>query len=283
VPLASKISRSDCASNEGYAFFYSVCTFVTNHNLYQQMLASFDEAGFDSLSAEFIYIDNSNGSEFDAYEGIREFLNRARGKYVIVCHQDIVVIDKKDALDDCLANLNSVDPYWAVVGNAGGESIGKISVRISDGSYGDNIKRGNLPARVESLDENFLVIKSGTRVGTSRFFSGFHLYGTDLCLNAKFLGYTSYVINFHLRHLGGEGMASTMIKTITQSEGGFEFIRKSFIRAYQERLQPLWVQTTCARLYLSGSPIKNRLFNRKIVFSIYKRISKFRSFLKGTL
>ena len=45
-----------------------------------------------------------------------------------------------------LAELDALDPHWALAGNAGGLPNGDTAIRISD-PYGEDSTRGSLPAR----------------------------------------------------------------------------------------------------------------------------------------
>ena len=170
-------------------YTYSIATMVTRRDEYDAMLQTFNAAGFVD-DCECLMIDNSESNQQDAYQAIQYFLTEAQGKYLIICHQDVRLNhDTRNELDKALTELDSIDPKWAVAGNAGGASnFNQIFQRISD-PHGVDQKLGPLPSRVSSLDENFLILKRSTGVSTSKELSGFHLYGTDLCLNAERLGY----------------------------------------------------------------------------------------------
>jgi hypothetical protein len=185
------------------------------------MRASFEMHGFSRSDCEYLIIDNSKSNIADAYAGYRDLLNRARGIYVILCHQDVVLLDDdRAALDRRLAELDQVDSTWAVAGNAGATPE-RIFARITDRS-GTNQNNGPFPARVMCLDENFLIVRRDTRVSLSRDVGGFHLYGADLCLNANILGFASYVISLHLRNdgTGTMGAAFDACKAAFQSKWG---------------------------------------------------------------
>ncbi len=220
---------------------YTVGTLVTNLEQYAAMRASFVAHGFDGSAAEFLYLDNRGAAQTGAYAGLNALLAAARGHYVVLCHQDVLLTgDGLAALDRCLAELDARDPNWALAGNAGGVSPGTLAMRISD-PHGSDRKIGDLPARVMSLDENFIVVKRRARVGCSADLEGFHFYGADLCLNADLAGYSAWVIDFHLTHLSGGRKAAD-----------FYAMQEAFRTKWSRALRPRWMQTTCALLRLSG-------------------------------
>jgi hypothetical protein len=179
---------------------FAICTLVTDILEYDKCLESFRKRGFDDGNSQFLYIDNSAGNRFDAYAGIIEFVRRASARYVIVCHQDVVLIDDGfAALRAKLEALEQMDPHWALAGNSGLRGLTRMAMRISD-PWIENGRIGKLPMRVDSLDENFLVIKTSTLLAPSADIGGFHFYGVDLCIQARLRGYTAYVVDFHLRH-----------------------------------------------------------------------------------
>lgn len=221
---------------------FSICTLVTSRAEYGEMLASFRAGGFAEPIAEYLFIDNSVSNRFSAYDGLNLMLEAARGEFVVLCHQDLRLIEDGAArLEAVLTELEARDPAWAVAGNAGGTGIGRLAMRISD-PHGENRRIGSLPERAMSLDENFLVLKRSARIGFSRDLAGFHFYGADLCLAADIMGFSAYVIDFHLRHLS-EGRISPV----------FYAARKAFRAKWSRALRPRWMQTTCGLVRLTGS------------------------------
>jgi hypothetical protein len=205
------------------------------------MRATFAVHGFDGSNSEFLYLDNRGPYQSGAYSGLNGLMHAARGRYVILCHQDVRLIgDGIQTLDRCLAELDRRDPRWALAGNAGGLQPGVLAQRISD-PHGPDRNSGNLPAQVMSLDENFIVVKRSARVGCSVDLEGFHFYGPDLCLNAHIAGYSAWVIDFHLHHLSGGTKNSD-----------FYVAEDAFRAKWSHALRPRWMQTTCALLRLSG-------------------------------
>ena len=177
-------------------------------------------------------------------------LNEAKGRYVIFCHQDVRIHDDTIAeLDQRLAELDEKDPDWALAGNAGGISAGRLALRISD-PHGEDRHIGELPARVMSLDENFIIMKRDVRIGFSRDLSGYHFYGADICLIADIQGYSAYVIDFHLEHLSGGLKGASFFETET-----------AFRSKWAHALRARWLQTTCSLVNLSGDAV-GQLFGR---------------------
>jgi hypothetical protein len=154
-----------------YQYKFSVCTLVTRHEEYLEMLNSFLSAGFTE-------------NVMDAYDGINSFLQIAKGEYLILCHQDIVLNINNDfaLLNQRIAEITELDANWALLGNAGASArlYDRLAINIS---YSDGFvdKKGKLPQQVASLDENFIVVKSSANLSVSHDIGGYHLYGLDLC------------------------------------------------------------------------------------------------------
>lgn len=240
---------------------FSVCTLVTRKEQYESMLATFEAYGFSSDNTEFIYIDNSAGNKFSATGGLNRMILEARGKYIILCHQDIELFD-----DDCsvlltrLEELDRLDENWALAGNAGGLGWGTTVMRITD-PHGANQKLGELPAKVDSLDENFILLKRSALLGFSVDLSGFHLYGADICLHARARGLSAYVINFHLRHLSGGNIDESFLR---QAD--------AFEQKYRNLFKSRWLKTTCTAIPLTHS--KARSFMMKQALPWRRRLNK---------
>lgn len=226
---------------------YTVGTLVTRPDEYEQMTTAFVEAGFSPDDCEFLFVDNSGPANCDAYTALNRVLNRASGEFVILCHQDVRPIDRREKLDRTLRQLGDVDPHWAVAGNAGGTAPGRLALRITD-PHGRDSRVGDLPARVQTLDENFLVVRRDARVGFSRDIEGFHFYGTDISLNADIAGHSVYVIDYHLEHLSPGRKDRT-----------FARMQDAFRKKWSHALRPRWLQTPCALVRVSGDRVDHAL------------------------
>jgi len=235
------VRRPDVPDPPAGPVAFSICTLVNDAAQYEQMRASLVTGGFGADVAEFLYIDNTAGEQTSAYAGLNAMLNTAVGQFAVLCHQDVrLIADTRDTLAARLAELDRLDPAWALAGNAGGIASGRLALRITD-PHGTNQSMGSLPQRVMSLDENFIVVKKAARVGFSRDLGGFHFYGADICLVADILGYSAYVVDFHLLHLSAGVKGSS-----------FAAMEDAFRRKWSRALRPRWMQTTCSLVRLSG-------------------------------
>lgn len=245
-------------------------TLVTSQKEYDEHLKSLIDNGFNSENCSFVFFNNQDGNNHDPFESFNHILNHIHANYVIFVHQDTRFnFDKFEQLQNKLDELSKIDPNWAVAGNAGGSyDLQKKFIRITDPAN-KNLKTSLLPHKVNTLDENFLILKKESLVAFSNDLSGFHFYGTDLCQQAEMRGYNCYAIDFHLKHL---------------SSGNKDYryyqARNRFIEKYQSKLATRFLRMTTGRICLSGSYLFSKLFNNKhILFflrksRIYKFISK---------
>lgn len=242
--IRRRIIRSDCAVERRGETRYTIASIVNDHAQLEAMHRSFRTGGFDEADCEYMHIDNTSDEQICAYSGLNALLNEAHGRHVILCHQDVrLLTDARTELDMRLAELEEHDPEWALAGNAGGVAAGQLAVRITD-PHGANQKVGAFPARVMSLDENFIVVRRDARIGFSNDLSGFHFYGADICLNAAIAGWNAYVIDFHLAHLSAG-----------KKDESFAAARGSFRSKWSNALAPRWMQTTCTLIHLAGNPL----------------------------
>ncbi|GAB1622418.1 hypothetical protein AAOGI_24680 [Agarivorans albus] len=245
---------------------FAVCTLVTDLSEYQGMLESFASAGFSEENTQFIYADNSENNKLDAYQAIRKFLTHSDANYIILCHQDILLnFDDKEKLESVLSELDQIDPDWSLCGNAGYIDFKHYAMRISD-PHGNNINVGNFPAQVKSLDENFIIVKNDSALSISKDLSGFHLYGTDMCIIAEILGLRSYVIDFHLLHNSGGNINKS-----------FEVSKKELLNKYAKALSPKYIRSTCTKMIITHSQLINSMVNLSIFYSFRKRIESLKA------
>lgn len=207
---------------------FSICALVRSQEKYDRLLASFLRGGFTAENSEFLAADNRAFNRFDGYGWQKALLAEARGRFVVFCHDDIELLDA--GYTDLLAALDDLDrrqPDWLLAGVAGGRYRPQkhhrrfLRMRISD-PWGEDRQMGEVPGRVETLDECFILMRRTRPVIGSYDLRGFHFYGADLCLQAELLGGSAHVIDFHLRHHGGGTKDAT-----------FEQAREAFIAKYR--------------------------------------------------
>ena len=233
---------------------FAVCTIFNSAEHYAAMRASFEQAGF--AGSRFLGFDNTAGNEHDPYRVVSQLVVDPPAPYIIFCHQDIR-LDRGNGFDrlvEVIAEVSQRDSNWAVLGNAGSTDEFEYVLRITDPS-GEH-KNGTLPARVHSLDENFLVIRADAGVGCSRELSGFHLYGTDLCLNARKAGKSCWAVDFHLTHLSSGDRGAALGAA-----------RERFEQRWSRETPFLFLRTPVQEIFLSRSRLLRSLLGRPKVKS----------------
>lgn len=232
------------------------------------MTETFVAAGF-SDDCEFLYADNSVSNEFEGFSGVNRFLREAQGEFIIICHQDVLItIDGRKQMEDQIRLVSDIDPEWGILGNAGVNNMYNLSMVITHHD-GTSIRKGQLPSKVQTLDENFLLVKATANLALSGDLRGFHLYGTDICLVAECLGYSAYAIDFHIVHKG-----------LGVMDESFYQISKNLSRKYSNFFRGRYIRSTMTSFYTSSNPLMNVLMNiglvKGMVRQYYKLIFKFR-------
>ncbi|NCD70357.1 hypothetical protein [Mucilaginibacter agri] len=248
---------------------FSVCTLVTNKAEYAEMVTSFIDAGFSKDICEFRYIDNSTDNSFDAYAGLNLFLQHAKGRYIILCHQDILInFDDISILRNCIDDIAVIDKNWGILSNAGGLEGDLYRRYVLNVAYPDGLHQmvGTLPHKVASVDENFIVVKRSANLALSSNLKGFHLYGTDLCLIAELLGYSAYAINFKITH-----------KSLGNPNKDYYRIQESLIDKYAYFMRSRRIVTTISDFYLSASKFRTKLYETKWGKKIARKSVKIKS------
>lgn len=257
-----------------FPYEFCVCTLVSRMDQYHNMLQSFIQAGFTQDKCEYLFINNTEKNTYDAYQAFNIFLQRARAKYVIICHQDVELrYDTIGVLRERIYELNRIDPKWALIGNAGTINLVYRSMQITHGDPPEHGMKGTcFPQKVMTLDENFILVKKQANLAVSSDLAGFHFYGTDVCLIASILGHNAYVVDFHLYH-----------KSTGNMDEEFFSIKKMLHKKYQRALRGRYILTvTRQKLYLSGSHLANFFFNTGLARRMAKTYLKFRFLLYGS-
>jgi hypothetical protein len=140
--------------------------------------------------------------------------------------------------------LARIDPKWAVAGVSSLTSSGELVGRMYDSSLeplftetmGIFGKPLVSPVPIVSADELGLIVRRGASVSFDPLLPGFHLYGTDIILEAERQGKRSYGLDLPLIH-----------NAKAQLRVGDDYVRayKYMVRKWRARLP---VPTTCGML-----------------------------------
>ncbi|MEY8842816.1 hypothetical protein AB9K41_27610, partial [Cribrihabitans sp. XS_ASV171] len=176
---------------------------VASDERYARMLESFERAGFTAETAEFIALDNRGQNRFDGYSALRRIFPELRGRYIILVHDDVELVDDgAGELRKILEELDRRDPNWTLGGCSGWSADGTELLRHLEDPHGSS-RPLTAPREAQSLDECFLVLPRARAVLPSLDLSGFHLYAADMCVQAKMAGGRAYVLPFFLHHHSG--------------------------------------------------------------------------------
>ncbi len=181
---------------------FHICTIANKLDMYKNMKESFIKAGFTEDKCRYSLFDNSKTNIYEPYSVLKIIQSDTIEPYIILCHQDILINqgDGFEKLLNIIKELEAKKSNWAILGNAGMNYNYELVYKIAE-PHNLKLWDGEYPQSVHYLDENFLVINNSANFSGSNGLSGFHVYGTDFCLNAILQGYSCYVIDFFLTHL----------------------------------------------------------------------------------
>lgn len=136
-------------------------------------------------------------------------LARAKSEYVAFVHQDVYLAEgwlKK--FRETVDYLAQQDPDWGVLGMWGitvrGEGAGYLYCTAGIRLLGESFA-GCKPVR--TLDEVLLVVRKASGLRFDEDVGGFHMYGTDICLEAESRGMKNYAFAaFGIHNSNGYGM-----------------------------------------------------------------------------
>jgi len=230
-----------------YKKAYTFGTLVTNASVYDEMKQSFIDAGFTETDCEYLYIDNIGKNTMCGFQGLNEVLIQAKGKYIILLHQDMKAIDSRSVLESRIKELDALDPNWALLGTSGAYGPQNFTLLGTD-IYGKTLRVGNFPSKVTALDEVFILTKNEARLSFSHDVTGFHYYGVDITTIADILGYTAYVVDYNTTHVGSN----------TGRRFDFFECQNRILKKYKRALRDRFIQMTCNILYLLGDRMKEQ-------------------------
>jgi hypothetical protein len=115
---------------------------------------------------------------------------------VVFAHQDVYFPDGWfQSLARSIDALSSADPGWGVLGVYGVATSGEGAGFLYSTGLRSMVGRSlSMPVEVGSLDEVVMIIRRESGLRFDESLPGFHLYGTDICLEARRRGLRCYVV-----------------------------------------------------------------------------------------
>jgi len=129
-------------------------------------------------------------------------IDKATTDLLVFAHQDVYLPEAWfSAVENAVEIISKTDPTWGVLGLWGIRPSGEGAGFVYDG-YGRSVLgthfQGGL--EVQSLDELVLITRKSSRLRFDERLGGFHMYGPDICLEAKRRGMKSYAISAFCLH-----------------------------------------------------------------------------------
>jgi hypothetical protein len=185
-------------------------------------------------------------------------MRQAAGDILVFAHQDLYLPPGwEDCLSAAIWRLSKRDPQWAVLGVFGISSALKRQGYL----YCTGLQKVlgapfDEPIECISLDEVLLVIRRSSGLTFDEQLPGFHLYGTDICLEAKQRGLRSYIVSAFCLH----------------NTDGMKFLPWAFWRSYyylrHKRREELPIRTLCTSVTFWAWPAVSSLLSNLYVHYI---------------
>lgn len=196
--------------------------------------------------AEEVIIERGASSAAIAYNSGAD---KATGDILVFAHQDVYLpIGWSSALFKCVSQLAEINCDWGVAGIYGVKESGKGVGHV----YSTGLKKfvGESftdPIQVSSVDEMIIIVRRTTGLRFDEKLPGFHLYGTDICLEAEKRGMRNFVLPCFALH----------------NSVGIKYLPFSFWRSYMY-LRNKWrhrlpVKTPCTMITYGCIPIISHL------------------------
>ena len=168
---------------------WTVIASVNNETLVKNCLLNSPDIRF----ASEVILQRDYASAAVAYN---DAIEKAKTDLLVFVHQDVYLPEGWfSTVQNAMEILSKSDPDWGVLGVWGIRPSGEAAGFVYDG-YGrcvlGNHFEGGLD--VESLDELLLIMRKSSGLRFDEKLEGFHMYGTDICLEAKHRGIKCYAI-----------------------------------------------------------------------------------------
>lgn len=168
---------------------WSVISAVNNEAVVGRCLLSSPEIGL----AREVILQRACASAAAAYNS---GIEKATADLLVLVHQDVYLPERwLGAISRAVAALSAHDPEWGVLGAWGvqrsGEGKGFLYCGATRRVLGQSFEGA---MEVETLDEVLLVVRKSSGLRFDEQLGGFHMYGADICMEAKRQGRKCYAI-----------------------------------------------------------------------------------------
>jgi hypothetical protein len=174
-------------------------TFVINRNNASIFDRNFSASPcLEEVRSDRIIVQEGYSSASAAYNDAME---EAKTDLIVFAHQDVYFPKGwLEHLGRALEHLDKVDPEWGVLGGWGVNSQGLQAgflYSVGLGTLGAPFAR---PVAIETLDEYLLIVRKSSGLRFDPTLTGFHFYGTDICMSARKRGKRCYAISAFAVH-----------------------------------------------------------------------------------
>lgn len=179
---------------------WSVISAVNDEEVLKSSLL--DSPGIQSASE--VILQRGFSSAGMAYN---EAIRRAKADLLVFLHQDMYLPDGWiESVQVAIETLSKQDPNWGVLGVWGAvDGRARVGYVYWTGGYGwERPFEG--AKEVVTLDEVVLIFRKSSGLKFDEQMPGFHMYGADICLEARRQGRKSYAISafcIHNTNVGG--------------------------------------------------------------------------------
>jgi Glycosyltransferase like family len=194
-----KLIRADVAISEpgsiGCSMNWTLISATNNERILKNCLLNSPDVKF----ASEVLLQTGYANAANAYNAA---IDKANTDVLVFAHQDVYLPEGWiAAVQKALGILSKNDPEWAVLGVWGIQHSGSGAGHLYCAGL---MKRLGEPfdgvKEVASLDEVILIVRKSSGLRFDERLSGFHLYGTDICLGAKQIGKKCYAISAFCVH-----------------------------------------------------------------------------------
>ena len=246
-----------------------VCVYNSQERLKKDLLKSLAN---QTARFELIRVDNTRGQFKSATKGLNYGASKAKGKYLMFVHQDVVLYSRF-WLEDVEKIVDKVS-FLGVAGCSGMGEDGKMLGFIKDRGclWGKPVTE---PEEVQTLDESLLIVPRAIfdRFKFDEALPGWHAYGVDYSLTVREQGLKACVIPAFIHH------DSLNLSFIQDPRGLLRAHRKVWIK---HRASSPRVFTSCGNLWWGRCilPSLVQRILRPLYRKIYPRLSHYPEYLE---